>query len=97
MPEIVLKKIWHREHNRIAAFFRWDDLETRQKMKRLGGIYSRTYRCWHFFIRKRIIISYEIILIILSLRKQATKKEKTLPKVLSVDECRRIHRGCKST
>ncbi|MBS3737812.1 tyrosine-type recombinase/integrase [Mesohalobacter halotolerans] len=47
MSEIVLRKIWHRGQYRIAAFFKWDDLKTRQKMKRIGARYSRTHRCWH--------------------------------------------------
>ena len=32
---------------RIAAFFRWDDVKTRQKMKQLGARYSKTHKCWH--------------------------------------------------
>ena len=52
MSDIVLKKIWHRDQNRIAAFFRWDDLDTRQHIKRLGGRYSKTKRCWYFDYNK---------------------------------------------
>ncbi len=52
MSEIVLKKIWHRGQYRIAAFFKWDDLKTRQKMKRVGARYSKTHRCWHLECNK---------------------------------------------
>lgn len=50
--EITLKKIWHRGQNRIAIFFRWDDIKTRQKMKKLGARFSKTHRCWHLEYNK---------------------------------------------
>ncbi|RRO23732.1 tyrosine-type recombinase/integrase [Flavobacteriaceae bacterium 14752] len=49
---ITLKKIWHRGQYRIAAFFRWDDLKTRQQMKRLGARFSKTHKCWHLVYNK---------------------------------------------
>jgi site-specific recombinase XerD len=52
MSEIKLKKIWHRDQNRIAVFFKWNDLETRQKMKQIGARYSKTHRCWHLVYNK---------------------------------------------
>lgn len=58
MSEILLKKIWHRGQNRIAAFFKWNDLETRQKMKQIGASYSKTHRCWHLVYNKE---NYKIL------------------------------------
>jgi len=47
MSEIVLKKIWHRGGYKIAAFFDKNDVETRQKMKRIGARFSVTNLCWY--------------------------------------------------
>jgi site-specific recombinase XerD len=50
--QVTLKKIWHSGQDRIAAFFKWDDLETRQIMKRIGARYSKTHCCWHLEYNK---------------------------------------------
>jgi site-specific recombinase XerD len=45
--QIIVKKIWHRDANRIRLFFR-QHCATISQLKQLGGIYSQTLRCWYF-------------------------------------------------
>jgi site-specific recombinase XerD len=45
--QIIVKKIWHRDAHRIALFFKYDSATISQS-KKLGGIYSKSLRCWYF-------------------------------------------------
>ncbi|MBN1926514.1 MAG: tyrosine-type recombinase/integrase [Prolixibacteraceae bacterium] len=44
---LTLKKINHRDTYRIGVFFPYDPA-INNKLKLLGGTYSRTWRCWYF-------------------------------------------------
>jgi len=52
LSEITLKKIFHRGRYRIAVFFKWDDIATRQKIKTIGARYSKTHKCWYLEYNK---------------------------------------------
>lgn len=43
---ILLKKIWHRDAFRIGLYFSYDS-ESIRIIKKLGGKYSKTHRCWY--------------------------------------------------
>ncbi|WP_367752678.1 hypothetical protein [Flavobacterium sp. WC2430] len=45
--QIIVKKIWHRDADRIGLFFTYDS-GTISQLKKLGGIYSQSLRCWYF-------------------------------------------------
>jgi site-specific recombinase XerD len=45
--QIIVKKIWHRDAHRIGLFFKYDSATISQS-KKLGGIYSKSLRCWYF-------------------------------------------------
>jgi site-specific recombinase XerD len=45
--QIIVKKIWHRDADRIGLFFKYDSV-TISQIKQLGGIYSQSLRCWYF-------------------------------------------------
>jgi site-specific recombinase XerD len=45
--QIIVKKIWHRDADRIGRFFKYHRA-TISQLKQLGGIYSQTLRCWYF-------------------------------------------------
>jgi len=45
--QIIVKKIWHRDADRIGLFFKYDSATIGQ-LKQLGGNYSQSLRCWYF-------------------------------------------------
>lgn len=45
--QITVKKIWHHDAYRIGLFFKYDTA-TISLLKKLGGSYSRSLRCWYF-------------------------------------------------
>jgi site-specific recombinase XerD len=45
--QIIVKKIWHRDADRIGLFFTYDTT-TMSQIKNLGGHYSNSLRCWYF-------------------------------------------------
>ncbi|CAM3104068.1 tyrosine-type recombinase/integrase [Flavobacterium frigoris] len=45
--QIIVKKIWHRDADRIGLFFKYDSA-TISQLKKLGSIYSQSLRCWYF-------------------------------------------------
>ncbi|NRT16938.1 site-specific recombinase XerD [Flavobacterium sp. 28A] len=55
--QIIVKKIWHRDADRIGLFFKYDST-TIDQLKQLGGIYSQSLRCWYFDYN---VVSYKLI------------------------------------
>ena len=55
--QIIVKKIWHRDADRIGLFFKYDTARITTARK-LGGKYSQSLRCWYFDYSKA---SYKII------------------------------------
>lgn len=45
--QIVVKKIWHRDADRIGLYFKYDSA-TMAQLKQLGASYSQSLRCWYF-------------------------------------------------
>jgi site-specific recombinase XerD len=45
--QLIVKKIWHRDAHRIGLFFKYDTA-TISQLKKMGGTYSRSLRCWYF-------------------------------------------------
>ena len=45
--QLIVKKIWHRDAHRIGLFFKYDTA-TISLLKKLGGSYSKSLRCWYF-------------------------------------------------
>ena len=45
--QIVVKKIWHRDADRIGLYFKYDSA-TMSQLKQLGASYSQSLRCWYF-------------------------------------------------
>ena len=45
--QISVKKIWHRDADRIGLYFKYDTA-TISQLKKLGGRYSQSLRCWYF-------------------------------------------------
>ncbi|MEZ7507156.1 tyrosine-type recombinase/integrase [Flavobacterium sp. Arc2] len=45
--QIIVKKIWHRDADRIGLFFKYDSA-TISQLKQLKGMYSQSLRCWYF-------------------------------------------------
>jgi len=45
MP-IILRKLFHRDRYRIGLFFT-HDVSIQTTIKKIGGIYSKTHRCWY--------------------------------------------------
>lgn len=45
--QIIVKKIWHRDADRIGLFFKYDSA-TISIARKLGGTYSQSLRCWYF-------------------------------------------------
>lgn len=55
--QIIVKKIWHRDADRIALFFKYDPA-TQSIVRKIGGQYSQSLRCWYFDYNKS---SYQVI------------------------------------
>lgn len=55
--QITVKKIWHRDADRIGLFFKYDSTTIAQ-LKQLGAIYSQSLRCWYFDYN---VINYKLI------------------------------------
>ncbi|MBC5838767.1 tyrosine-type recombinase/integrase [Flavobacterium muglaense] len=55
--QIIVKKIWHRDADRIGLFFKYDSATIAQ-LKQLGAVYSQSLRCWYLDYN---IVSYKLI------------------------------------
>ena len=64
--ELHLKKLTHRDVDRIGIFFDYDR-ETIEQLKKINAVYSKTHRCWlldyntenYAFLKSHYEITYE--------------------------------------